>query len=605
MKYADLFHYAQLKQLTEAARGMAECDLVITNARIVDTITETTAFGEIWVDNGIIVHVERDNTKFGNFNASEVYDAGGNYVAPGLMDSHVHIESSMLSPYYFGRAVVVHGTTSVFTDPHEICNVAGREGIRYMYDNSCLYNSIRQFMLIPSCVPAVPGRESAGAKVSGNDVEYITSKYQNRIVGLAEVMDYPGVIHGDQRMADILHAARAKHLYIQGHYSGIHGNDLSAYLAAGIGGNHEIRDAEDMAEVIRAGGWVDMCGSSSIADRLDNLLPALKMFPNPSVLPITVCTDDVHAADLLDPTHGHINKVVARIIASGIAPETAIAYATRNIAQEYGIENLGAIKAGNLADFIVFDSFETIEPIAVFIDGEQQVADGKIIEEADPNLARPDSPHKLMIMRIPEAITPEMLIPKPPHPNGSEKKVVNVINFDGLYTKLEQETIPLTTGVLDLSDRDDLCFIAVLNRYGTNTVSLGVLKGFGLKRGAVATTVSHDSHNLTLIYKNPVMAANLANQLIKCAGGIAAGLSQNDFSLVELPIGGLMSYLSAEELTPQIQAVEAQLSRLFYCETSLLKTAILTLPVVPEVRVTDIGIVDVGKQEFVPLFPEQ
>jgi len=600
MRSVEKYRYEDLAALTSAARGLAPLDLVIANARVVDVIMETTAVGEIWVKNGVIVHVEREN--FGQFKATRVFDAAGAYVAPGLMDSHVHIESSMLSPYYFGRAVVVHGTTTVFTDPHEITNVAGQLGIDFMYENSSIDPVMRQFILIPSCVPAVPKLEASGATIDGSDVSYNAYEYSEAVVGLAEVMDYVGVINGDSRMSEILSAAREEGLYLQSHYAGLHGKDLSAYLSAGLGGNHEIRSAEDMEEVLRAGGWVDMCGSSSIADRLDDLLPALKKFENPSLLRITLCTDDVHAADLLDRAHGHINKVVARVIASGIKPETAIAFATRNIAQEYGIENLGAIKAGNLADLILFDDFATMESTAVFVGGVQQVANGELVRPESTDVMGEVEPKICQTMALDE-VMPEQLIPA--NDTGAVAALTNCLVFEGLFTRLEKMVLPLEDGCLDIARRDDLCYIAVLDRYGLGMITLGVLKDFNLTRGAVATTVSHDSHNLTLVYKDPETAAFLANKLIECGGGIAAAADKNDYQIVELPIGGLMSMISAAELTPQIKQLEGALSELFGGEaTSLLKMAVLTLPVIPEIRATNFGIVNTVSQEFVPLFPE-
>ncbi|MCL2368048.1 MAG: amidohydrolase family protein [Oscillospiraceae bacterium] len=600
-RYIDPARYKDLKTLTGAARGTIPCDLVITNARIVDVITETTAPGEVWIKNGVIVHVERK--AFGKFTAERVFDAKGAYLSPGLLDSHVHIESSMLSPYHFGRAVVVHGTTTVFTDPHEICNVTGIDGIDYMVQNSLQDPVIRQFILIPSCVPAVPSLESAGAEINAKEVAEIAGRFPEQVMGLAEIMDFIGVINADPRMTEILNAARERDLYLQAHYAGLHSRDLSAYLAAGIGGNHELTKADDIVELLQAGGWVDIRGGGSILDELDDMLPALGAFPNPSLLKVTVCTDDVHAADILDRVHGHVNKIVTRIIASGIKPETAIAYATRNPAQQYGIDNIGAIRAGNLADLILFDDFTTLEPTAVFVGGVQQVADGEIITPARPELAEPPPELRANItqtMRLDE-VTPDALLPT----HEGDTVLTNILVFTGeITTTLGQETLPLKDGKLDLSARDDLCYVAVCDRYGKGGVTVGVAQHYGLTRGAVATTVSHDSHNLTLVYKDPETAAFLANQLIQCGGGIAAARSGEDYRVLALPLGGLMSTLSAEELTPALHAVEEILPALFGgAETNLLKTAVLTLPVVPEIRVTNLGIVDTMQQTFIPLFP--
>lgn len=600
----DAAKYEDHRALSMSALGKAPCDLAIINARVVDTLNETTERGEIFIKNGIIVHVERDPGIFGQFEATEVYDAKGAYAAPGLMDSHVHIESSMLSPYHFGRAIARHGTTAVFTDPHEIANVVGQDGIRYMYENSLADPVVRQFILIPSCVPAVPSLESAGAAFFGKDVEELADRYPDAVRGLAEVMDYIGVINADPRMTDIINAARRKDLYIQSHYSGLAGRDLSAYLAAGMGGNHESYTADEVVATLKSGGWIDMRGSSSILDGLDRLLPAILSFPNPGALRVTFCTDDVHAADLIDKEHGHVNKIVKRAIDYGLKPETALAYATRNVAAEYGIENLGAIAPGYLADMIIFDSFESLEPVAVFVGGRLVAERGKLPAPAKPELGRPARELEEVIcstMNLAE-IDAGSLAPRVT--NRSGEVMVNVLVFDGHLTKLGQEAITVTNGALDISGRPDLCYVAVLNRYGAGNSAIGVLKGFGLTKGAAATTVSHDSHNLTLIYKDPVLAAEVGNRLIACGGGLAAAENSGQIKLVELPIGGLMSTLSAEELTPVIHAFEQALPALFGgIPTPLLKLVVLTLPVIPEIRVTDLGIVNTISQEFIPLIP--
>jgi adenine deaminase len=406
-------------------------------------------------------------------------------------------------------------------------------------------------------------------------------------------------------MAGVLNAARRKGLYMQSHFMGLHGKDLSAYHLTGLGGNHELRNADDVTEVLEAGGWVDMCGSSSIADTLDNLLPAIKAFPNPSILNVTLCTDDVHAADLIDRKHGHINKVVARVIKAGLKPETAIAFATRNIAREYGIDNLGVIKPGNLADVIIFDSFETLEPTAVFVGGRLEAENGKPVKPLDAELSRPSANLQEKVgatMRL-SPVKPEALIPAAE--NNRDTVTVNTISFNGLFSKKGQVTLPAVNGRPDITGRDDLCYVAVLDRYGKDTVALGVLENYGLTCGAAATTVSHDSHNLTLIYKDASLAAFIANQVIEAGGGIAAGTGTGpgECHIIKLPIGGLMSYSSAEELSPQIHALEEYLPRLFNGrQVSMLQMAILTLPVVPEARITNMGIVNTVTQEFIPLF---
>jgi adenine deaminase len=600
-RFCDSYRYENLSDLTQAARKQAPADLVITNAQVIDVLTETIYPGEVWIKSGVIVHVERHEP--GGYDAKQVIDARGGYVAPGLMDSHVHVESSMLSPYHFGRGVVRHGTTAVFTGPHEIVNVAGQAGFRYMLENSQHGSLIRQFLMIPSCVPAVPQLESAGAVIVADDIDALAALDRERVIGLAEVMDFIGVINGDLRMQGILNAARRNGLYMQSHCPGLSGNDLSAYLAAGLGGNHEVYDADALVSYLQAGGWVDISGSSSIANRLEMLLPAFGEFTNPGTLKITLCTDDVHAADIIDVGHGHINKVVAKLIAAGIPAPMAFSFATRNTASEFGIDNLGAVRPGNLADLIVFDDLSTIEPSWVIVGGEVHVSEGRLTQVADAQLVYPSDDLKAAVgqtMRL-SKVTPDRLVPTCPDA-GAASVAVNAIVTSDLYTQLDQVEVAVTDGRLDISARDDLCYIAILDRYGLETISIGILQGYGLGEGAVATTISHDSHNMTLIYRDPALAAELANQVRDAGGGIAAIDGHGVSCLVDLPIGGLMSYLSGEDLSIRLGELSDKLASMFGRPISILMMTIFALPVIPDFRITNKGIVNGLTQEFIPLF---
>ena len=602
MRVVDAWRYENMQELQACARGDIAADLAIVNCRLVDVLTLTIRPAEIFVKNGVVVHVEDDESAFaGNAaKAEEIFDAGGAYVAPGFLDAHVHCESSMLTPYYFGRAIALQGTTSAFTDPHELGNVAGVDGVRYMLENG-QRSPVRQFVLIPSCVPAVPGLESTGAAFGAAEITEIAAWDRERIVGLAEVMDYVNVIAGEKRMSDILDAATREELYLQSHYYGTVGRRLSAYLVRGMGANHKLRTAEEIVTVLRRGGWANIKGASSISDAFEKLLDGITSFPRPEVLQVSLCTDDVHARDIMEK--GHVNRVMNRMIAYGFDPIVAIAYGTRNAAVEYGFSNIGSVKVGAVADLVVIPDIRDIHPTDVFVGGEQIVAGGKLTSPEDPAMIEPDASLKGIMGTVKmDKVTPEDLAICVADASAKTARV-NVIDFAVKVTEMVQEEIPVVNGALDISGRPDLAFAAVFNRYGTGSRTLAVIKNFQLARGAVASTVSHDSHNMTVIYRDIEAAARLINGIIDAQGGIGAA-DGNKMLVVDLPVGGLMSKLSPEKLAYGPLAELRGLYDEIFTEpgVSLLKPVSISLIVSLKFKISDMGIVDVLEQKFVPLF---
>lgn len=602
MRVADKRRYESMHELQACARGEIKADLAVVNCRLVDVLTLTVRPAELFVKNGVVVHIEDDETAFvgGAASAESVFDAGGAHIAPGFLDAHVHCESSMLTPYHFGRAIALQGTTSAFTDPHELANVAGADGVRYMLENG-MRSPVRQFVLIPSCVPAVPGLESSGASFGASEISKIAAWDRERIVGLAEVMDYVNVIAGEKRMSDILDAATAEGLYLQSHYYQTFGRKLSAYLVRGMGANHELRTEDEIAGTLQKGGWVNIKGASSITDAFEKLLDAIKGFPHPEALQVSLCTDDAHARDILEK--GHINRAMNRMIASGFDPVTAIAYGTRNTAAEYGFSNIGCLKVGALADFVVIPDLREIKPTDVFVGGRQVVAGGALTSPEDPSMIEPGPNLKGIINTVSmNRVTPAELSIRPQNPGCGHARV-NVIDFAVKVTEMTQEDIPVTNGTLDISDRPGLAFAAVFNRYGTGSRTLAVIKNFRLARGAVASTVSHDSHNMTVIYRDANAAAGLVNAVIGAGGGIGASDGER-MAVVELPIGGLMSRLSPRELAyGPLNELRGLYDEIFSEKgVSLLKPVSVALVVSPKFKISDMGIVDVLAQTFVPLF---
>lgn len=607
MRMIDRWRYRNREALRRAAAGEIQADLAIVGGSLADVDTLTCYPAEIFVSEGVIVHVESDPAAFQGTkaNAKVLYDAGGGIVAPGLMDSHVHVESSMLTPKHLGEAVVVHGTTSIFTDCHELVNVAGQAGFRYMLEDG-KRSPIRQFMLIPSCVPSVPGLENAGARVEGGDVSEMAALDEELVVGLGEVMNYPGVMQGDPLMMEILQAARENGLYLQSHYYRLFGRALSSYLIHGLGGNHELRSEEEVVETLKKGGWVDLKGGSSMPvwahDFFPDLLRGVRRFPSPAALRLTLCTDDRHAADIVN--QGHMNVAVQRVIDEGFDPLLALSWGTRRVAEEYGIANLGRVAAGCLADLMIFGTLERIVPGAVFVGGELRAENGKFSEKAKQTFVpAPAQLMKSVKLKKMERKDLELRVSGPESKAGKVK--VSVIDFREKITELTQRELPLSPeGVLELPKDGDFAYLMVFNRYGLTSRGAAVVENFGLTAGAAASTVSHDSHNLTVAFRNPDDAVKAINALIEMDGGLAVSID-GQVRTVALPVGGLISELSAPELAAALGHFEPFYRRAFGDkDASLLKVATASLIVSPKFKVSDLGIVDVLKQKRVPLFPD-
>ncbi|CUX48429.1 adenine deaminase [Clostridium sp. C105KSO13] len=580
------------RNLLKAALGELQSDLLIKNVRLVNVITGEVYPASVYVYDGMIAHVEWHNPEDNTFTAEEVIDGEGKFLIPGLVDSHVHIESSMMTPRNFAKAVIPHGTTTVITDPHEIGNVYGVEGVRYMHDAGSNL-PMCQYIDIPSCVPSVPGLENAGADFGASEIEELAGL--ERVIGLAEVMSYIDVIHGEDRMMDILDVAEKHGLYLQGHAPFLTGRELSAYLCAGPNTCHETRDAGEAIEKYRSGMRLDARDSSITKNVKEvwNGVKDCKFFDN-----LSLCTDDREADDILN--NGQLNEVVRSAIKAGMEPIAAIKSATWNSAREAGITNLGAIAPGYAADMLIVDDLRSIHPSCVIYRGKLVARDGKLtaaIEDKKYPLEKRNS------VTIKELSEDDFTIKVQP---GQDKVKVNVMRYYDLNlstTQIESRELPVVDGKLKLDE--DLKFVAVVNRYeGNDNIALGLVSGFGTKKGALASTVSHDSHNLTIVYDKPEDALAAANALKACGGGMCAALDGKILHTLELPLGGLISLKPAEELaidSAQMKDAIRQLG-LTEMENPLLRIVTLALPVIPEAKMSDLGLVKVSTKELVPLF---
>lgn len=580
------------KNLLRAALGQVNSDLAITNCRLVNVFTGEIYPAEIYVKDKYVVYVETKDFA-GKKKADSIYDGRGMYLIPGFVDAHMHIESSMMTPRNFAKAIIPHGTTTIIHDPHELANVYGTEGVTYMHD-SAEGLPMRQLVDIPSCVPAVPECENSGAAFGAEEIHQLAKL--ERVVGLAEVMDFYGVMEGDDRMMDIIDAALDNDLYLQGHAPGLTGRQLAAYLCGGPNTCHETTEGSEALEKLRNGMYVD-ARESSISRNVTDIWNGIDKITFYDTL--TLCSDDRESDDLLNS--GHMNAVVRTAIRAGMDPVAAIKSATINTAREIGASHIGAVAPGYLADMVLVEDLRTLKAEAVFFEGQLVAESGRL------TVAIEDKPFPLEnrnSMNL-APVTPADFTVGCSVKDGTVK--VNIMEYQSLtssFTDLKTEEVTVRDGEIVLPE--DTFFVAVLNRYGKGTRAVRLVKNFGITHGAIASTVSHDSHNLAIIYDKPENAAVAANELIACGGGMTAVDNGKVLHTLRLEVGGLMSKLEAKELSKEaaaMKAVEAGLG-LHTLENPLLRIVTLALPVIPNVKMSDMGLVDVANKTIIPFLAE-
>lgn len=583
------------RQLLKAALGQIPCDTVFTNVQLVNVITGEIYPANVFVYDGFIAHVEYHDLTKDLDQAKQVINGQGKYLIPGLIDAHEHIESSMMTPCNFAKAIIPAGTTTVITDPHEIANVCGVAGVKYMHENSEGL-PMRQFIDVPSCVPAVPGLENAGAEFFAKEIDELTDL--ERVIGLAEVMDFVAVCNGEDRMMDIIDVCDRKGLYIQGHAPYLTGRMLSAYLCGGPKTCHESRIGEEALEKIRDGMYVD-ARDSSITKNVKEIYEGVKHFQFFDNL--CLCTDDREADDILN--EGHMNDVVHRIVECGMDPIQAIRCATYNTAREAHIENLGAIAPGYVADLILCDDLSHIRPYEVYFEGKLVAKQGQLLASIEPKEFALEKQNTMQVKQL----SKEDFVLKAPIENGTVK--VNIMEYKDLLLSSTLHSVmelPVKDGIVQLTN-DTLKFVAVINRHGKDTMAIRIVKGFGTTCGALSSTVSHDSHNLTIVYDTPENALIAANALIQCGGGMAAVKDGELLCTLELPVGGLMSLKEAPELSKDNQKMKEANRKLGLVdmENPLLRIVTLALPVIPDVKMSDLGLIHVLTKQIIPTFVEE
>ncbi len=521
---------------------------------------------------------------FGAEEAERVVNVDGAFLVPGLIDSHVHLESSKLSPREFARAVLPHGTTTVIADPHEIANVHGLEGIRWMIE-ATRDLPLRVFFMAPSCVPASP-LETPGAILGPEEIREILA--WERVIGLGEVMNFPGVLAGDPPLMEKIAVAAGKP--IDGHAPGLSGPDLWAYIRAGPRTDHECISLSEAEEKLRAGMHI-LIREGTTTRNLAALIPILTANSTPFV---HFCTDDREPETLI--SEGHMDDLMRKAIAHGIPPAVAIASATIHAARTYGLVGLGALAPGYYADLLVVSDLQNFRIEQVFVGGVL-VAEGGKCSAGFPSLPAPPTPS----MRV----NPEKLSFRIPAKKGLAR-VIRVIPNEVVTAELLLRPKVARGEVLADLERDMLKIAVVERHRGTGNVGLGLVQGFGLKEGALASTVAHDSHHIVVVGTNDEDMKAAVAELVRLGGGQVVVQGGRVLAELPLPIAGLMSDLSlsqvhslSQELKKAAQSLGSPLSDPF------MTLSFLSLPVIPTLKLTDLGLVDVRRFTIVPLFEER
>ena len=558
------------QHIIDVAAGRVKADLVLKNATFVNVFSGELETKDIAVAEGLIVGL-------GNYEGNTEADMTGKIVCPGFIDAHIHLESSLVSPAEFARAVIPHGTTTVITDPHEITNVMGTDGIDYMLAATEDLPVDVRFM-IPSCVPASPLDES-GANLDYRDIDSFFD--HPRVQGLAEMMNFPGIIAADSSTVSKIVASQAHHKKIDGHAPGLKGKDLNAYISAGVYSDHECADMEDAMEKLRLGQFI-MIREGTAARNLEALLPLIqsqKLFDR-----CMFCTDDKHPSDLLEK--GHIDYICREAVAMGADPIQTVQVACLHAARYFLLNNRGAIAPGYLADFAIVEDLKDFHVVTVYKKGKLVYDNGQVMDFDLPHIPAHLEQQVHDTFRLP-------LLKASDFANVRPRSVIGMVSG---------QIITEDRGYADAVDADkDILKMAVVERHkNTGHIGIGYLNGYGLKTGAVATSVSHDSHNIICVGENDEDMAFAVNRIAQNHGGIV--VVKNGEVLAELPleIAGLMSGKPLPEVNTLLENAKEAAYTLGVGKDidPFMTLSFMSLPVIPTLRLTTRGVVDVITQQY-------
>lgn len=559
---------AKKQRIVRAASGAEKADLVLKNATYLNVFSNEFCFGDIAVAEGLIVGM-------GEYEGVVEYDMSGSIVLPGFIDSHIHLESTLVSPAEFARAVLAHGTTTVITDPHEIANVMGTDGIEYMLE-ACAGLPIDVHFMLPSCVPATP-HDEAGASLDWQALDPYFS--HPKVLGLAEMMNYVGAANADGDPIEKIVLSQSHHKKIDGHAPGLSGKALNAYVSAGVYSDHECSTAENALEKLRLGQFI-MIREGTAARNLRALLPLLNQQRMDRCM---FCTDDKHPGDLLHG--GHIDFIIRNAISMGVDPVVATKVASHSAARYFLLNNKGAIAPGYLADITVINNFRDFGIERVFKKGKL-VYDGEVLPFDEP-VVSPDLAKRARDTFHVQPVTEASFSVDRPLP------VIGLV---------PGEILSRNCGRAEKTDvaRDVLKMAVVERHHATGHIGLGFIEGYGLLRGAVATSVAHDSHNIICVGANDADMAFAVNRIIENRGGIAVVCDGKPIAELALPIAGLISDRPLEEVNDLLETAKAAACSLGVSDRidPFMTLSFMSLPVIPELRLTTRGMFDVAAQKY-------
>jgi adenine deaminase len=568
------------KKLIQVATGREKADLVIENCNVVNVFSQEIIYGKLAISDGVFIGV-------GDYEGEEVIDGEGKYIVPGLIDSHVHIESSMGSPYQFARAVIPRGTTTVISDCHEIANVKGLKGIKYMIKASENL-PLDVYIMLPSCVPAT-NFETSGAILEAEDLEELIQ--HERVLGLGELMNYQGVVFTDEGIMKKLELTDKYHKVVDGHGPVIKEKELNAYSLAGVKTDHECMNHKEVLDRLRNGIYIAVREGSAAKNLLD-LVGSVNPFNERR---FTFCTDDRHPKDILQD--GHIDNNVRLAIRGGTSPITAIRMATLNSAECYGLKNLGAIAPGYIADFIIVDNLTDFNVLKTFKKGKQIKEDWYTSIKEDKNLLESVSNS----VNIKDFTEDDLKIKL----TSNYAKVIKIMDHSLFTENITREVHMDKNGYYKHNEKVDILPIYVFERHkGTGNIGKGLIEGYGLKDGAIASTIAHDSHNLIVIGNNPANVKIAVEKIIEIGGGLVVVKDGQVKGYLSLDIAGIMSSQDLETVSKGHEKLnKIAVEELGINETvnAFMTLAFMALPVIPKLKITDQGLFDVIKFQHTKL----